>query len=438
MGEIAFRTSGSTGRAKVVLRTEESLDADARGIVVAFPEVWGTVRLVVATIPEDHMFGALWRVRAPAAAGCAVCPGTIVSVEGLSAACGEEGKVLFATTPSFLEEALGHPGFAALRGKIGAVVTSGSLLRRETALAVRDALGTCPLEIFGSTETGTVAWRRQEEGEEWTVVAGVVASADGEGRMVVDSPYAQSRPMVMGDAVRFTAPGRFLLLGRTDRRVKILEQYVSLDAVERAFAGHPLVAAVRAEPYGEGVRRIGALVVPSGEGRAALAGGTFGDVLRRLRRDLLGELGALAFPRRIRFVRVLPADARGKATAAAVVRELEVGFREPVVTGWSATEEALEAKLVFPPDMECYQGHFPGFPILPGVAQLYFLRHFARQAFPDFPDAGSWRRLKFRRIVRPGMEVRLVVVRRGAGTFDFVYGREDSAYSSGRVEGRTT
>ena len=437
MGEVAFRTSGSTGRAKEILRTEETLAADARAIAAAFPEVWGAVRRVVATIPEDHMFGALWRVRAPAAAGCAVHPGTIVSVEGLAAACEGDGQVLFETTPSFLEQALGHPGFAALRGKIGAVVTSGSLLRRETALGVREALGTCPLEIFGSTETGTVAWRRQEDGEEWTVFPGVAASADGEGRIVVDSPYAQARPMAMGDAVRFTAPGRFLLLGRTDRRVKVLEQYVSLDGVERAFSGHPLVAEARAEPYGEGVRRIGVLAVPSAEGRTALAGGTFGAVQRRLRRDLLGGLGALAFPRRIRFVRALPADGRGKATAAAVARVLGESFREPVVTSWSATAEALSAGLVFPPDMECFEGHFPGFPILPGVAQLFYLRHFARQAFADYPDAGAWRRLKFRKLVRPGVAVRLDVARRGTGVFDFEFGVAEGPCSSGRVEGRT-
>ena len=128
MADVEFRTSGSSGEAKAIVRSGESLDADARAIVAAFPEVWGACRRVVATIPRDHMFGALWRIRAPAIAGCDSPEETVVSVEGLVAAC-VEGDVLLATTPSFLEKALEHPGFASLKGKIAAVVVSGSPLR---------------------------------------------------------------------------------------------------------------------------------------------------------------------------------------------------------------------------------------------------------------------------------------------------------------------
>ena len=40
MGEVLFNTSGSTGDAKTIIRTEESLTADAANLVKSFPEIW--------------------------------------------------------------------------------------------------------------------------------------------------------------------------------------------------------------------------------------------------------------------------------------------------------------------------------------------------------------------------------------------------------------
>ncbi|MBR2838579.1 MAG: AMP-binding protein [Kiritimatiellae bacterium] len=434
MADVAFATSGSSGAAKEIVRREADLQADAAALVAAFPEIWAERPTVVASVPADHLYGALWRVRAPACAGCRVEPETAISVEQLAAARARLGRFLFVTTPSFLEKLLDHPDAAQLRGAFVGIVTSGSLLRGETALAAAERLGACPLEIFGSTEAGTVAFRRRADGDLWTLAPGVAASADADGQLVVDSPFAMARPLAMSDAVAFADPRRFRLLGRTDRRAKILETLVSLPDVEAAFEAHPLVAACRAETTGEKVPRLGALVVLSGPGRAALASGTHQALLARLRRDIMPKLGPAAFPRRMRAVRALPADARGKTTADAVRRALAASCREPVVTAWTQTAEQLAASLVFPPDSECFDGHFPGLPILPGVAQLYFLRHFAQQAFPDFPDAAVYRRLKFQRIALPGREIAMSVTRLGDGRFSFEMCVESGRCSSGIVE----
>lgn len=434
MVDVPFSTSGSTGDSKRILRSEASLSADALALVSAFPDLWSSCDAVVATIRPEHMYGALWRVRAPAVAKVEVEPAVVVSVEEVAAACARHGRILFVTTPSFLEKALHHPDFPALKGGVVGVVTSGSLLRRETALAVADALGVCPLEIFGSTETGTVAWRRQVEGEEWHVMQGVCAFAAEDGRLVVDSPFAMSRPFKMSDAVKFVSENAFLLLGRTDRVVKVLEKHVSLVEIERAFESHPLVASACAAVCTGDVPRLGVLVVLNGEGRAALASGSYSAVASRLRRDLLPSVGCVAFPRRIRFVRALPANEQGKTTAFAVQSELAEWSQEPVVLDWRETGTELSAKMVFPPDSEFFKGHFPDFPVLPGVAQLYVLWRFAGRAFGDFPAAAVYRRLKFQRIILPGREVTLEVSRRGEVSFEFSFSCASGPCSSGIVE----
>ena len=434
MADVGFRTSGSSGAAKSIVRTEASLQADAAALVAEFPDIWGARPAVVTSIPADHMYGALWRVRAPALAGCVVDPETVLSAEGLVAARTRYGKFLFVTTPSFLEKLLVHPDAAALKGAFVGIITSGSLLRKDAALAAFAAFGVCPTEIFGSTETGTVAYRRRTEGDEWTLVEAVSASTDAEGRITVDSPYAMERPFTMSDAVEFTAPRRFLLKGRTDRRVKILENFVDLPEVEEALEAHPVIARARVESFGEGVPRLGALVVLADAARDRLLAEGREALVAELRRALLPKLGPSAFPRRIRFVRALPVNDRGKTTAADVRGELLAWCREPAVTAWSQTETELSAKLVFTSDLECFDGHFPGFPILPGVAQLYFLRHFARQAFPDFPDSATYRRLKFQKVILPDSEVALAVIRRGVGAYEFRIEGKNGPCASGLVE----
>lgn len=434
MADVVFSTSGSTGDAKRIVRTEKSLMEDAAALVAAFPDIWLPRPAVVASIRPEHMYGALWRVRAPAVAGSFVDPAVIVSVEELSAACSRCGRMVFVTTPSFLEKALLHPDFASLKGSFAAIVTSGSLLRGETSLAVADTLGCCPTEIFGSTETGSVAFRRRVEGDTWRVIDDVEVSRSEDGRLIVDSPFAMERPCEMGDIVEMISPREFRLVGRADRRVKILERYVSLTDVETALAAHPFVSRVRVETTADAVARLGALIVPSEEGAAALAGGTYAGVSARLRRDLLASSGSLAFPRRIRFVRALPFNEQGKTTAAAARAALSAWCQEPVVLSWQATDTELSARFVFPPDAECFRGHFPGFSVLPGVAQLFFIRHFSRQVFADFPETVTYRRLKFQKVILPSRETTLSVTRRDGGAFAFLITGATGPCSSGIIE----
>ena len=111
--------------------------------------------------------------------------------------------------------------------------------------------------------------------------------------------------------------------------------------------------------------------------------------------------------------------------------------RAPVVHTWAVSEDSLVTAMTFPSHGEWFCGHFPGFPVLPGVAQLFFIRKFARKAFADFPDVASYRRIKFRRLVRPDERVVLEVARRGVVSFAFTMSVDGEVASSGSMEGAT-
>ena len=68
---------------------------------------------------------------------------------------------------------------------------------------------------------------------------------------------------------------------------------------------------------------------------------------------------------------------------------------------------------VIPPKLKYLDGHFPGAPIVPGVAQIVALGESpARQAWPDLGAAAGLRRVKFMEALRPGDTLRLTLTRR--------------------------
>ena len=433
MDEMSFMTSGSTGEPRRIARSLDEMKADAASLAALFGESFSRAAFLAATVPEEHFYGALWRRLLPEALGMPVADGIQTSVEDLSALA-ERGRFVLVTTPSFLEKAVRHPDFASLKSSVVDVVTSGGALSQGASESAMLAIGVSPLEIYGSTEAGTIAWRRRSVSRLFRFASGVSGHADEGGRLVVESPFAAERPLVMHDAARFADSGEFEILGRTDRLAKVLEKFVSLDAVERAFEAHPFVERARAEAVDVGgVARTGVLAVLSKEGREFLAGSTYEAVMSRLRHDIAPTLSSGAFPRRMRFVAEMPVDARGKTTAAAVRAELPAACHEPVVLSWTATERTLDAELAFPPDGGWFDGHFPESPILPGVVQLIVLRRFALRAFGRFPGVSQWRKVKFRRLVRPGERVRLKVERRDECSLAFEYSVGAKVASSGTV-----
>ena len=407
---IEFQTSGSTGCAKTIVKTVASITADVEMLHQAFPDLFGPKPYVLTTIRPEHMFGTLWRMRLPELAGCEVHPETIVSVEELAAAARGREKTLLVTTPSFLEKAVESEDFQTLKESLVGIVTSGSLLKGGISRRVKELTGISPTEIFGSTETGSVAWRRQENGETWTLFDAVEAERTDDGRLRVDSFFSMERPYVMGDCVEFVASRSFLLLGRADRNVKILEKYVSLPQLEAAMESHPYVAKAHAVASDEAVARIRAIVELTSEGKAALKCGTYSQLTAKIKREI-ASIEPFAFPRRIRYLNSFPYNEQGKLVRLQIMPILESRYQEPVSENETSSENHYGADLTFISDATYFDGHFKNFKILPGVVQLDYVCRCIRRKWRKSAFSGEVSRLKFQRPVLPGELVRLEVER---------------------------
>ena len=430
---VTFHTSGSTAKPKTIVKTFASLAKEVAFHRARLADVLAQKPLFLSTIEPHHMYGILWRVLLPKAAGCEVDPDVILTPESLIEKMRGAKSVFLVTTPSFLERFTAYADQYDVPRNVVEITTSGALLSAEVSAAARRVFGRAPLEIFGSTETGGVADRRQETGNElWTVFDPVKAWSDASGRLVVSSPFSCARRFTLGDGVVFDPDGRrFKLCGRMDRMVKIAEQRVSLPEMEATMCLIPEVAeaalGVLDGPHGP---FLGAVVVPR-KGWIELK--TLGKraCARALRAKCQQFFPKGAVPRKYRFVRELPRNAQGKVRAAAVHDILVSDFLEPFVEHERRTAESFAADLTFDRDAPYFNGHFPDFPVLPGVIQLGTAHRFAESFMGGERPLKAVKKVKFSHVVLPGEAVHFTLTKKSETEFAYDYRKGDTQCASG-------
>src|SRR5690625_6159183 len=85
--------------------------------------------------------------------------------------------------------------------------------------------GGAPLERLGSTETGSVAWRRRTGGERWQPLQGVTVERSANDCLLVKSPHVgRADGFEMGDRVQLLDDGGFIVL-RRPRRLGTVERH---------------------------------------------------------------------------------------------------------------------------------------------------------------------------------------------------------------------
>ena len=311
---VTFFTSGSTGAPKCITRSLAMLQHEIAAIDAAFGGLPGD-GAVLSTVSHQHLYGLTFRVLWPLAAGRPFHVETLQVWESVLAA-GTSGSVLIAS-PAHLSR-LGGLSPLTDDQQPSAIFSAGAPLSAADAELARHILGVFPTEIFGSTESGAVATRRQTiGGEDWTLLPGVTLRVDSDDIASFASPQIAGW-VSTGDVVAVAERGvRFL--GRRDGVLKIEGKRVSLAEIEAGLAALPLVDEAAAVLLPGSPAKLAAVVVPSEAGRIFLdAEGSF-RFGRRLARLLAPRLEPMGRPKRWRFVPSLPQRHLGKRDLPALM-----------------------------------------------------------------------------------------------------------------------
>jgi len=428
--ELVVFTSGSTGTPSAIGKFLRQLTREVDTLQAAFGDQLDGAQ-VHGTVSHQHIYGLLFRVLWPLAAGRAIQPRRFFH-EDLVSALARQPSVLVAT-PAHLKRLPEQLDWSALQGRLRAVFSSGGPLPTEAALQARALLGVAPTEVFGSSETGGIAWRRwSAQQPQWHPLPGVSWRIE-DGCLAVSSPHlADAAWWQTQDRVEADAGHSFRLLGRADRIVKIEERRVSLDALEQQLRAHPQVQDVRVVVLPGAREQLAAVVVPRAGAAAQWSDAQRRQLAHQLGAHLAQSHDAVTRPRRWRFIDELPYNAQGKTTAAA----LAALFRPLLPAAqWQQRDDAA-ALLVLPldPDLIAFDGHFPQAKILPGVVQLDWAIHYAREAFAMPPRFQRMDALKFQHVARPGDRLQLTLGWDALkSVLSFRYVSDHGVHASGRV-----
>jgi len=446
---LVVHTSGSTGAPQAIPKRLSQMSSEVDVLESMFGDMLGADAAVVATVSHQHIYGLLFKVLWPLCAGRPVMADSVAYPEELAALLAQRPSLLV-SSPAHLKRLPELAGWQDARAQLRAVFSSGGPLPEEAAYACADLLGKAPIEVYGSSETGGVAWRQRTRASSaaWSAFPNVEWRLEEEGALAVRSAHlADDEWLQLADRAEATADGRFELRGRADRIVKLEEKRISLDALEAALRASPLVEEARLLLDDSAARAcLAAFVVLSAEGRTHLQAQGKLALNRALRSLLTANAEAVALPRRWRYLEQFPVNAQGKTTHAALAALLAEPGAAPVASGadgrptepvWSETgrgETSVTLSLTVPEDLLYFDGHFPGSPILPGVVQLDWAIARGRHYFDMPPVFRDIAMLKFQQVITPGATVELELAWDSAkSSLQFKYLSQAGQHASGRV-----
>jgi 3-hydroxymyristoyl/3-hydroxydecanoyl-(acyl carrier protein) dehydratase len=321
------------------------------------------------------------------------------------------------------------------------VFSSGGPLQFDVVQETLRVLGHVPIEVYGSSETGGIAWRRQqdEKSEDWTPFDGVAWQMDGEtGVLEIRSPnLPDDRWFTTADRAEPAGAGLFRLKGRVDRIAKIEGKRISLNAIESQLKSSPLVTDARVIVLEGKRQRVAAFIVPSELGRCRLMDSGKLSLNRSLRDLIRQKVEAVGVPRIWRYLEVLPVNPQGKATQTQLMALLGPEFPREIKPRHRLLERdggRAVLALIAPRDLLYFDGHFPGRPILAGVVQIDWVIAFGRLYFELPPSFRGIHALKFQRVIPPELPVRVELIHEPAKcALSFKITSDTGTHASGRI-----
>lgn len=234
-----FFTSGTTAKPRAAIKTYKMIDLEIAAQIEYLRKYKFDSFLV--TVPVYHIYGYLFGYCVPKKIGCDLytkelfMPQNIISFTS-------ENRCVCVTTPVFIKAMLKIDNRQDLSGSL--FISSTGALSIGEVEAFYDKFGAKIVQIYGSTETGGVAYL--ERGKKlWQPLEGVEFSIDKESKLQISSPYLSHQifedcirtletPFTTSDIVKLEEGG-FEILGRSFELLKIGGKRISVLEIEAAL-----------------------------------------------------------------------------------------------------------------------------------------------------------------------------------------------------------
>lgn len=401
--KINFFTSGSTGEPQNIQKNLYNLEVEAQTTIDEFdlkPD-----NIYVATTSLAHSFGIVFNFILPFRYGCRINYKKIDFPEQLNF----KDDYILISTPTFMEK-LAKYDFVFNKAP-EKVFLAGAKLKPEIMDYYKKY--TDIIDIYGSTETGNIAYKRGHTN--FRAFPDVSVSTNSNSQTVVMSEYFPQEKAVLSDIIEYVNDKEFVFKKRSDRIVKVYEKRISLDEIENNLKKHAKIKDCYCFMYHDTL--------------ACIAATDDIDVEQFELKRFLMKYGDVV-PKKWRIVDELPKTATGKISRTKLFKLFGMNTSMPFVKSRNVMQNEAEIELLFRKNCNFFEGHFDVMPILPGVVQLYFAKYFADDIFNIEIPPTEAKKVKFSNIIRPDTPVTLRL-KNLEKSLEFTYLADDKTYSSG-------
>ncbi|WP_411725916.1 AMP-binding protein [Methyloglobulus sp.] len=439
---LTLYTSGSTGQPQAIQKELWQFQRE----VDTLEQQWGIELArsqVLATVSHQHIYGLLFRVLWPLVSGRCFHSKLYLSPESMLKAAHEQSAQSAQSSQSSywvaspaqlkrLDELMPWSEISRLK----AIFSSGGTLDIDVARQIEQQSGQKLIDIYGSSETGGIAWRKPVSDERWLPFPGVTLAPSADQQYLLHSPYLpEGTPCFLQDQLELCKDGRFSLLGRIDRIVKVEEKRLSLNEMEQALQQSGRVRQAHCRLWIDKRARIVAVVILTAQGLDTIRQHGRGALIKQLRNQLLNGFETVVLPKKWLFINQLPLSAQGKIDHERIASLLSLDSRVfPQLQFFSQQDDCVELSLRMQADLLYFAGHFPGQPILPGVTQLAWAEKYGKIFFSITQPFSCMEVIKFKKIIRPGDKLTLQLRwNEGSGKLYFDFSSRIQSHSSGRL-----
>ena len=415
-GKMNFSTSGSTAESKSVKSALRNLLIESRDMQEEFQFPKGLEIFTTTTV--NHRFGMTCFMLLGMYAGCVINTDRINYPEDIKTP--NSGLV---TTPSFLSIMERYniiPEF-----KLEFIMTAGSKLQDST-FEYAQKISKRVIEIYGSSETGTIGYRETYKSPEFKLLKGIRIISSGRECTKIETAYTADNIQLIGDRVK-QVNDKIELLGRCDRILKIQEKRVSAEDMEKEIKASGIISDCYCFEYS---KKIAVIAVLNEFGRTLLLREGKLNLVKTAKSYLKDKFEVI--PQRWKFIDEIPKTANGKIDKKRIQEIFDINLSLPLILSRNIQNNFAQFELCFLKESNFFRGHFPEIPVLAGVVQLFYANFFIKQAFGIDCRRGQIRKVKFTNIIRPDKTVTLTL-QKGENSVTYKYEDLHQVYSSGSL-----
>ncbi|MDG6896262.1 class I adenylate-forming enzyme family protein [Volucribacter amazonae] len=310
--QVWQKTSGSTGKPKISVISAEKMWIEVEAIYAALPFKQARPFHLVSSVSAQHRYGLIFCTLLPLRMGWTLSHQQQHYPEFMLEESLKASSSIWITSPTLLNN-LNLANQKLANCGVHSIISAGGALSPDIARQIETALHCQVIECYGSTETGTIAFKNTEEN--WQATPLTQVGITKQGTLWVESPWQNQREET-ADAVEFDENQQFKLLGRIDRIVKFGDKRISLVHIEQQILSHPWVADCYIAQHPRHFRPAAWLALsPQGQQILAQSGKIF--VQKTLCQYLAKSQESIAIPRYWRFADKLPRNSQAKISRQA-------------------------------------------------------------------------------------------------------------------------